>query len=304
MKKSVSEIQPSTKANRQFLIVSDLDGTLLNKKSKLAPKTIKIVKWASAAGHLFCIATGRTPRGSINYYRELGLNTLLVNLNGSMIWHPNSPEFMPINIVFSRTLVHKLLANDAVKSYVDNMILETRRSTHLWKAPRSSEEVKEFNSWFNINVKDATSCQIGTKAIIEMEEDPNTVLLQIKNRANIDKMVYLLKQTFDTFVIRSWSLPSSGNIIEINTKYANKGNSVEFLMSYYGIPRDNTLAFGDGDNDVEMLIRARSGFAMRNGKNSTKLVARYVTAFDNDHAGVAHEIQRFILGATQGRTIA
>lgn len=136
-----------------------------------------------------------------------------------------------------------------------------------------------------------------------MEDDPNTILLQIRKHENIDKMVYILKQTFDTFVIRSWSLPNSGDIIEINTKYANKGNSVEFLMSYYGIARDNTYSFGDGDNDVELLLRARSGFAMRNGKNSAKLVSRYVTAFDNEHNGVAVELERCFLRAVTNKKV-
>ncbi|SYV95049.1 putative hydrolase, partial [Mycoplasmoides gallisepticum] len=72
--------------NKKLLIISDLDGTLLNNESKLSYQTIKVIKLLNKLGHHFCIATGRPSRASIDIYNELGLNTVMANLNGSYIW--------------------------------------------------------------------------------------------------------------------------------------------------------------------------------------------------------------------------
>lgn len=71
--------------NNRYLIVSDLDGTLLNNKGELDQLTIKVVKKLINNGHIFCILTGRPIETSLPIYRQLGLKHLLSNHNGSCI---------------------------------------------------------------------------------------------------------------------------------------------------------------------------------------------------------------------------
>jgi hydroxymethylpyrimidine pyrophosphatase-like HAD family hydrolase len=56
---------------------------------------------------------------------------------------------------------------------------------------------------------------------------------------------------------------------------------------------ENCLAFGDGDNDAEMLKTAFFSYAMENGSTTAKISARYVTEKNNDKDGVAIELQKF-----------
>jgi hydroxymethylpyrimidine pyrophosphatase-like HAD family hydrolase len=69
--------------------------------------------------------------------------------------------------------------------------------------------------------------------------------------------------------------------------------ALKYLSSYYGIPLENCLAFGDGDNDAEMLRTAFFGFAMKNGSTTAKLSARYMTQNTNNQDGVALELKKF-----------
>ncbi|MDE7433894.1 MAG: HAD-IIB family hydrolase [Mycoplasmoidaceae bacterium] len=88
-------------------------------------------------------------------------------------------------------------------------------------------------------------------------------------------------------------MQSSRTVIEINSIFSSKGMALKYLSSYYGIPLENCIAFGDGDNDSEMLRSAHYGYAMKNGSMSAKLSARFLTEKSNTEDGVAHEINKF-----------
>ena len=90
-----------------------------------------------------------------------------------------------------------------------------------------------------------------------------------------------------------WRDNSYGIIIEINSRFATKGKTLEFLSSYYGISLEHCIAFGDGDNDAEMLQTATYGYAMRNATMTAKLYSRLITKDDNDEQGVARELIKF-----------
>ncbi|MGX8698680.1 MAG: HAD-IIB family hydrolase, partial [bacterium] len=81
--------------------------------------------------------------------------------------------------------------------------------------------------------------------------------------------------------------------IEINCAAANKGAALLFLAEYLGIPRENTLAFGDGSNDVTMLRAAGTGVAMANAQPEARAAADAVTA-RNDEDGVAQYLEKWM----------
>lgn len=58
------------------LILTDLDGTLLNSKEELSKLTVDVIKKIASLGHIVCIATGRPLRSSIQIYRKLGLKSV------------------------------------------------------------------------------------------------------------------------------------------------------------------------------------------------------------------------------------
>ncbi|QZX48990.1 Cof-type HAD-IIB family hydrolase [Mycoplasma sp. E35C] len=278
---------------KKLLIISDLDGTLLNSEGKLSSQTIRVVDKINKLGHHFCIATGRPSRASIDIYNQLKLKTVMANLNGSFIWNPSDKGFKEINLSFSKHLVTNLLSNSSIIKLVDNIIVENDEGTYIMKKPSSSNEHDEFLDCFHIDGKD--NCSFGKDKLMNLKNDPNTILLQIKDPKKIDEVVFQLKERFSTFIVRRWSLPISGDIIEVNTVYANKGNALDYLSSYYGVPKELIVAFGDGENDIEMLQKARFGYAMKNGISSAKLLARYITKMDNNNHGVAFELYHKIV---------
>ena len=70
------------------IIAVDLDGTLLNSQSQLSDFTKETIKKVSQKGHKVIIATGRPYRMAYHYYKELELDTPMINFNGSLTHLP------------------------------------------------------------------------------------------------------------------------------------------------------------------------------------------------------------------------
>lgn len=82
------------------------------------------------------------------------------------------------------------------------------------------------------------------------------------------------------------------NNLEINAAGADKGGALIRLAARLGIPREATMSFGDGENDLSMIRMAGIGVAMANGEESVKEAADYITETNNE-AGVAKAICHF-----------
>ncbi|MFR7029075.1 HAD-IIB family hydrolase, partial [Streptococcus pneumoniae] len=70
------------------IIALDLDGTLLNSDSQISDFTKETIKKVTEKGHQVIITTGRPYRMSKDFYRELGLDTPMINFNGSLTHLP------------------------------------------------------------------------------------------------------------------------------------------------------------------------------------------------------------------------
>jgi Cof subfamily protein (haloacid dehalogenase superfamily) len=75
-------------------------------------------------------------------------------------------------------------------------------------------------------------------------------------------------------------------MLEVLPSGASKGYGVNELLKHMKIPSEQVLAFGDGENDIEMLSLVGEGIAVNNAKEELKKVAKFITT-SNDDYGVA-----------------
>lgn len=88
---------------------------------------------------------------------------------------------------------------------------------------------------------------------------------------------------------------SMPQFLDIMPKGINKGRSLLEIADYYGIDHEDTIAFGDEINDIEMIKAAGRGIAMGNASEIIKEVADNIT-LTNDQDGIAHYIREKIIG--------
>lgn len=79
---------------------------------------------------------------------------------------------------------------------------------------------------------------------------------------------------------------------DANLKGINKRVGIEAFLQHYGIDQSETMAFGDGGNDIEMLKFVGTGVAMGNAGNEVKAIADYVTDSVDDN-GIANALRHF-----------
>lgn len=269
------------------LIVTDLDGTALENWETLNQQTKEALIAAKEAGHIVVIATGRPARASLHFYEELGLDTPIINFNGAYIHHPGDDSFDDI-VAQIPTEVIITLFDSELQDYIVNAFCEYK--DHLYVL-NQGDTVRE---WFHIET--CTSVKFGPFKET-LDEHPNGFLLETKPGYAEKVMSFLRENYSDIITCRNWD-GDNNNIIEVFKSDTNKATAIEKLAKYFNIEQKDIIAFGDGDNDIEMLTYAEVGVAMENAIDKLKEVANHVTK-TNKESGVAHYIHEYILTKKQ-----
>lgn len=77
-----------------------------------------------------------------------------------------------------------------------------------------------------------------------------------------------------------------------------KPAAIASLQQHYQIPKENTISFGDGDNDIDMFQSSGISVAVENANNDVKAYADYMTASNNED-GVYHFLKQFFAKENQ-----
>ena len=108
--------------------------------------------------------------------------------------------------------------------------------------------------------------------------------------SSIEKQPFIkekIKQRYGhTIDVRTWG--GDMPCLEIVTYGIDKSTGIQHLSRYYGIPTEDVLAFGDEDNDLEMIEFAGHGVAMNNAIDSLKAIADDITSLPHNEDGLAH----------------
>lgn len=261
----------------EHLIVLDLDGTLLNDQQKISAVTKETLMKAKAAGHHVMIATGRPFRASQMYYEELGLITPIVNFNGAFVHHPRDPKWESIHSPVNMRVVHDVIESIHQYEY-NNLIAEVIDDVYIHR---------EDQIMLNIFNTGNPRVLMGDLKV-NLLEDPTSLLIQ----AN-DTHVPIIRQHLqdvhaELIEHRRWGAPYP--IIEIVRKGLSKAVGIDQIAKEMGIPRERIIAFGDEDNDLEMIEYAGVGVAMGNGIDLLKNIANEITLSNNED-GVAKILQ-------------
>ncbi|SDX45640.1 MULTISPECIES: Cof-type HAD-IIB family hydrolase [Salimicrobium] len=265
----------------KHIIALDLDGTLLTDEKTISPSTKAAVQQIIQEGHIVVISTGRPHRASIKYYHELGLDTPMVNFNGALIHHPLNQKWdaihSPLPLRKAREIIH--MANEMG---VKNILAEVKDHVHLHYYDEDMMKIFDTNE-HPVTVGPLTN---------HLKTDPTSLLIQPKE-GDMEKVKYIreeLDKHAEAIDHRRWGAP--WHVIEIVRSGLNKAVGLHKIAHYYRIPRERIIAFGDEDNDFEMIDYAGTGVAMGNAIDGLKSIADETTA-SNEEDGIAHFLNSY-----------
>lgn len=279
------------------IIASDMDGTLLNDKMVISKRNAAAVKEAQKQGIHFIVSTGRAYDEVKPLITEAGFNCPMITLNGAFVLDENGKEISaaPIpdsiakkimltlkkNGLYFEVITAKGVCSDNKAKRIENfaeLLASISPDTPYKLAVTLASARMEL---MNINYVDN---------YMDLVDDPKTVICKIVVFSpEGQKVLGPIKDELsknDNLVITS---SGPGNI-EINHVNAQKGVALQAYADSLNIPMDNVMAIGDNNNDVSMLKAAGISYAMGNGSDEVKMLAKYITAPNTeDGAGIAIE---------------
>lgn len=256
----------------RYLIGFDIDGTLVNDDSELSTETINYIKELTAEGHIVSLITGRPFRTTKEIYEKLNLNTPLGNYSGSSIHNPNDDNFETVEYKMSPQVVFDLM--DKYGENVRNGFCEIEEKVYLFK------EDEGLIEWLRIP---------GGELIVgsyDIREDVSGAVLFVDASKAQEIEDFCL--TYPNLGCRYWrSLKADEySVMEIYTTLSSKAKAMEVIREYYGIPHENTIALGDGTNDIEMLEYAHYSASMKNAPERVRNSAKYEAGSNNENGAI------------------
>lgn len=273
-------------SNKYKLICLDLDGTFLTSKRKLNKKTLNYIKALHKKGINISISTGRPSFDAKFHADQVGKDVYYIASNGAVLGH-NIKDELFYEESFTDVALSKIV--DETKKYRIKPIFYTKNDIILWgprnflvhmiialvAAKQLFKYMRYFLSFKKIDSYTRDKNDAVEKAVYYTRS--NTLLNRIKN--------HLGEELFDLAI-------TDDSCIEITPKGVNKARGVKELIDHLGITKEEVIAFGDSENDIEMLKFAGCGVAVGNACQRVKDIADQVCD-TNDNDGIyklLHEI--------------
>ena len=260
------------------LIALDLDGTLLNSNHQISPKTLQALKKVMNSGIQIMIATGKTPISAVEVKKQLGIETWGVFTQGLTILDPTDEvadeTVLPDNLSREATMLLEKLHNQF------EFVIYNRNGIYTL-SPSS------FDAFLTAHHEPHPVAMEKSDRLFS--QLPFQKILIQGERSNLDRLELELTDTFGSSVDFVFS---HHDVLEILPAGTSKGGGVAWVLNKLGIKSEELMAFGDGDNDIEMLALAGIGVAMGNGTSGTKSASNYVT-LTNDEDGIVDALYHF-----------
>lgn len=258
------------------LIVTDLDGTLLNDNHEVPDRFWKIADRLFDKGIKFGIATGR-PHFSITQKFPTIINRLYaISDNGSLIMHDQT----------------ELLSTSLPKHEIEALVMTARSIDNAWPLLCGRDEWYLENSDESL-VQAVQTYHSNFKIVDDLTKvDAPILKMTIFDLTGSEQNSYPRYKGFEG---RLKIATGGAKWLDITRTDANKGKAVQMLQSLNNIGPDETLVFGDFMNDYEMMQTATYSYAMKNANPVLFEAANFVTEKDNNEGGILDVIESLCL---------
>ena len=271
------------------LVVTDVDGTLLDPGGCLTARTREAIQALAASGVTLALATGRRWTGASMAASSFDFRGPMIHMDGAMIRTYPDGEMLhsaPLDRVVAQQ------AAEAMAGYGIQPIAQYSDLTddflHVSQEAKHPEWTAAYLPAFQQQTRYrpvAQLCDIAVDPIRLAAFAPLSILRRVSvDLASHDCGRQLL--LLGNYGVAELTLFSSA---------VSKGNALTILARYLDIPLEETMAIGDGANDISMLRAAGLGVAMGQAPRRVRAVADVVTT-SNAEDGLARAVEQYALG--------
>lgn len=231
------------------IIFFDIDGTLIDmNKKRISEKTLEALIRLKERGILLCIATGRSPV-SLPKFEGVEFDAFLT-FNGSYCFHKEGD-------IFRNPIPHEdvltILRNAASLGKSVSLATKERLAANGWE-----EDLAQYYAFARLKLEVAE----------DFEETLGEDVYQVMMGCREEDYLAVLKDVQGAKITAWWD-----RAVDIIPADGGKGTGIEKILAYYHLDQSQAMAFGDGNNDIEMLRAVGTGVAMENASPGLKAVA-------------------------------
>jgi len=258
------------------VIATDLDRTLIAEDLALRPRTLAALARAREAGIPVIVATGRMVQSLRRVIEPAGLGEPIVCYQGAVVAEADGSVLLhaPIELELAREAIAAVVEAGYPPNvyvgdelYVDTITPESRRYATFQEI--DIHPVGDLLGWLS---------------------EPPTKLVCIGDPDALERLEHELRLRFEGRLWVSKSLPF---FLEFAAEGVSKASGLAFLAERLGFSPARVLAFGDGENDVEMLEWAGYAVAVENAHERVKAVSDWICPSASEQ-GVASVIEMLL----------
>lgn len=267
------------------LLVTDMDGTLLNEDKEISKSNLESLLAFQEAGGKVALASGRNHYRLAKYAELLKLDKyggLLLEANGASIYDYKDNSHDVVARITSDEAEYLL---NYLKPFNQEIIIMGERDAFVipyetdyskWIA-NSGDESKDGRNIYLI------------KDLSEVDQEINKICIYNEDAAIIDK----LNDELNNLDHNYWHGIVHPTWLEITPIRLSKGNALLRVMDKYNLDKDEVIVFGDSDNDISMLKEVKYSVAMSNALDRVKEVCYSITK-DNNNDGVSYYLDKIL----------
>ncbi|MDD5935343.1 MAG: HAD family hydrolase [Clostridiales bacterium] len=236
------------------LIASDMDGTLLqNNSQQVSDRAIQLIQELSKKGYLFVAASGRQYPNLRRQFKDAADDMAFICENGAVLFYKDE-------LFFESPMEHKLamaICNDIQNRSGCEVLISGKETSYLM--PKDPAYLDHMRNKVKNNVV----------VIDDFEAVPEPIV-----KISVFEKAGIVEHSADYF-IQTWQdkvkcTVSGYGWLDFVNPDVNKGSTLLTLMKSLNIAKEDTYAFGDNYNDIEMLQEVECGYIMENAVDELK----------------------------------
>lgn len=260
------------------LIATDIDGTLVKESSSaLTPELLKTVEALVEKGVFFCAASGRQYHSIYRMFHTVADKITYIAENGAHICMGNKDlQVTAMERRYVEEIVRKLRqygdACEVVVSTAMGSVFESKN-----KAFSDMIQYQYHNKFMQV------------EDILAIDMPVRKIAVYCKEGVGDLRENILLPQWKD----KVKACTSGEEWVDIMDASVDKGNALAYIREYFGIAKEETMAFGDNENDIGMMQEAGESYAVDNAVEKVKQAAMHVCP-DYTKQGVCQVLQKVL----------
>ena len=243
------------------LIATDIDGTLVEDSTAyIYPEILKAVREWTDRGGYFCVASGRQYYSIRHMFEQVSDRVIYLAENGAHVRYGEND-----------ILVRKMR-----RDYTEELMRQLRQYYDECDVIVSSTQGSLIESLNEEFIRFIAEGYHNKYRVVEdvLAEPEEIIKIAIRRKGSI-------RELGESVLIPRWkdqvkACMAGEEWVDFMDASVDKGNALKVIQEYLGITAEETMAFGDNDNDIGLLMAAGESYAVENARDSVKSIAKHI----------------------------